>query len=1310
MFAAQQAVQRAESLFFAPVLQPKCEACAEEGQLQAYPQAPPLQRQAEEEEVQAQAEPPAGELLQRQEEEAIQAQAEPPAGEVLQRQAEEEEVQAQAEDAENIQPTPEHQDTGIQPKLRIGAPGDRYEREADAMAERVVNMPEAKASDSLSDNSAQHTSIQRSITPLAAAITPLQRKEAPEEAPEIQAQAEPAALQMTGAADPPPDEGEGSIQRQGEHLPSLSERFAQRLSTRKGSGSPLPDEARSRMEQGFGADFSGVRIHTDSEAVQMSQEAHAQAFTHGNDIYFNAGKFDPASTQGQRLLAHELTHTVQQGGSVMRKEVVPDIQLLGIDTIISAAAWAGVDLPAYARHVPGYTLFTVIAGQDPLTGNRVAPTAENIVGGIMGLAPFGTAIYDKLTELGIVQRALTWIQGELDRCNISLTRIVQTFDRAWAEIEFRRGWEYNLGVLTRHFGALLQDVRNFAASLVQQLMTWVKEALVLPLHARVSQNRWYLLLTKILGQDPITGAEVHATTVEILEEVLRLAGKETELEQMRARGTLQRSADWIDTQLGTFRALLGELRGIFTAAWEAIQPASLPNIAQNFQNLAERFWSFLTRLTSFAGTVAAQVLQFIKDALLGLLREHASSIRGYRLFTVILGRDPVTQQPVERNARNIIAGFMELAAGQEAYQQMEETGAIDRMAAWVNSLIQRYGITVELIRNLFLGIWNSLTVNDLVHPIDAFERVVATFREPIARLLGFALEVIKKLIEVLLELMNFPTELILQIIQRATQAFEDIQRDPVGFLLNLLRAVKQGFIQFFGNIGSHLLSGLVGWLTSELQDAGVSPPRDFSLRGVITFVLDVLGITMERIWQKLAEHPQIGPERVARVRQFLETAGQAATGVWAFIQDVQREGIGAIWRHIQDQLSNLWDTVLDAVKNWIMERIITQMVTRLLSMLDPTGIMAVVNSFIAFYRAVQSFIEKLRQILEVINSFVGGIAEIARGTLATAANFLENTMARSLPVIIGFLANQVGLRGLGARIGEMIGRVRGLVDQALGWLVNRAVSAGRGLLNRVMGGGRRNEPTPPNAVQVTHNLPDVEVSVPFSMGTASHHIYFVSRAGRVEITMASDARISVPLYLAQAITQLDSMTSFRHVDKNRIRARLVSALNKTNDEAVGGYIQDWEMNNFGGSSARNLTQFIREKLLRVVESLSDLSVGEKKIPAISGLFELLNKNTRNPGPYRNEPDLVGQVAPFGEFTSYQRTRILDLNRANHGGTLVSDCKQSEILHDEDPNDPLKANIDHIYPRSKGGSNSYSNAQVLSRQDNLRKSNTQEGCP
>ena len=92
-----------------------------------------------------------------------------------------------------------------------------------------------------------------------------------------------------------------------------------RLMHSQGGGQPMPQGLRSMMEGAFGQSFSNVRLHTDSAAAEMSSSIGARAFTYGNDIFFNKGQYSPQSSSGQHLLAHELTHTLQQGGKVARR-------------------------------------------------------------------------------------------------------------------------------------------------------------------------------------------------------------------------------------------------------------------------------------------------------------------------------------------------------------------------------------------------------------------------------------------------------------------------------------------------------------------------------------------------------------------------------------------------------------------------------------------------------------------------------------------------------------------------------------------------------------------------------------------------------------------------------------------------------------------------------------------------------------------------------------------------------------------------------------------------------------------------------
>src|SRR5690606_17884854 len=100
---------------------------------------------------------------------------------------------------------------------------------------------------------------------------------------------------------------------------------SKQLKSKAGKGKSLPKNMRAELGDSFGADFSRVNVHTDNDAVAMNQELGAQAFTYGQDIYFNQGKYDPSTKEGKRLLAHELTHVVQQKGAEhVQKEAEKD--------------------------------------------------------------------------------------------------------------------------------------------------------------------------------------------------------------------------------------------------------------------------------------------------------------------------------------------------------------------------------------------------------------------------------------------------------------------------------------------------------------------------------------------------------------------------------------------------------------------------------------------------------------------------------------------------------------------------------------------------------------------------------------------------------------------------------------------------------------------------------------------------------------------------------------------------------------------------------------------------------------------------
>ena len=102
----------------------------------------------------------------------------------------------------------------------------------------------------------------------------------------------------------------------------MSRRRSRRTSSgQRGGGQALDSGARAQMEPALGADFSGVRVHTGSQADTLNRDLSARAFTTGQDIFFKQGEYSPGSSSGRELLAHELTHVVQQGGDRVKRKL-----------------------------------------------------------------------------------------------------------------------------------------------------------------------------------------------------------------------------------------------------------------------------------------------------------------------------------------------------------------------------------------------------------------------------------------------------------------------------------------------------------------------------------------------------------------------------------------------------------------------------------------------------------------------------------------------------------------------------------------------------------------------------------------------------------------------------------------------------------------------------------------------------------------------------------------------------------------------------------------------------------------------------
>lgn len=147
-------------------------------------------------------------------------------------------------------------------------------------------------------------------------------------------------------------------QRSGDGAFDLDDATASRINHSRGGGQSLDTSIQKKMGESMGADFSSVRVHTGGESHQLNEQLNAKAFTTGNDIFFRSGAYSPQSSGGQELLAHELTHVVQQssgvvgnGGSTMRVNAPGDQFEQEADSVAKTVT-SVASTPAVQRQMP----------------------------------------------------------------------------------------------------------------------------------------------------------------------------------------------------------------------------------------------------------------------------------------------------------------------------------------------------------------------------------------------------------------------------------------------------------------------------------------------------------------------------------------------------------------------------------------------------------------------------------------------------------------------------------------------------------------------------------------------------------------------------------------------------------------------------------------------------------------------------------------------------------------------------------------------------------------------------------------------
>lgn len=339
-----------------------------------------------------------------------------------------------------------------------------------------------------------------------------------------------------------------------------------------------------------------------------------------------------------------------------------------------------------------------------------------------------------------------------------------------------------------------------------------------------------------------------------------------------------------------------------------------------------------------------------------------------------------------------------------------------------------------------------------VSTVQEVQQQVEQLREAARGLLGRVMDAIgeflddpvRAIINGLLSLVGIPPPAFWALVDKIAQVASDIADDPMNFVNNLIAGIGDGFQLFFDHIGDHLLQGFFDWLFAGLGSVGVQIPSDTSVRSLVTFALQLMGITWPNIREILVRH--IGEQNVELIEQ-----------AWELITILIEQGPEGIVEMIKERLApeTLFQMVLDAAIDYIVETLIEQAARWLFSLLSPAG--WVTKAIELIYQILRWVFENAARIFRFVETIVNGMADIVAGNTGAVAAMVEQALASLIPVVIDFLAGLIGLGDLPDKVVEVIKaiqtRVLAVVESIVAWLVER----GRALLASLGLGGEEGE-------------------------------------------------------------------------------------------------------------------------------------------------------------------------------------------------------------------------------------------------------------
>jgi hypothetical protein len=401
-----------------------------------------------------------------------------------------------------------------------------------------------------------------------------------------------------------------------------------------GSGQPLAPHIQEAIQNSLLVDLSSVRLHASTAAQNKAQSLSARAFTFGNDIFLGRGEHPTDLT----LISHEAAHVIQQraapvvqtwssdrsdryereadqaAAAVQRNESFavrervesPRVQRFGISDALDYLADA-------AYNIPGYRMFTIVLGVNPINMEHVDRSPANVLRAVVEFIPGGKLISEALDKYGVFDKVGNWVQEQLDTLAMTGSAIKQALmdfldSLSWRDI-FHLGDVWDRA--KRIFTDPIDRIKNFVIGFLEGIWKFVREAILKPIAKLAEGTAGWDLLIAVMGKNPITGEAVPRTPDTLIGGFMKLIHEEEIWNNIKKANAASRAWAWFQSVLSGLLGFVTQIPDLFIQALKSLEWTDILDLPRGFMKVTSVFGKFLGNFISWAGGKVWDLLQII---------------------------------------------------------------------------------------------------------------------------------------------------------------------------------------------------------------------------------------------------------------------------------------------------------------------------------------------------------------------------------------------------------------------------------------------------------------------------------------------------------------------------------------------------------------------------------------------------------------------------------------------------------------------------------------------------------------------------